>query len=214
MPEVLSDSPSLQEILWNFSRFKDEKQRLTLRDSPHFYSDPISLEACSNGLKIDPTDDFRHTDKFYVLTDKPEPLYIVTDWGMQSFGNFWCIQNAVIFKGVASYFCFSHVTDVLQDICGRVRGDCIVRESFGGTYYGFCRRLVPTVPKTSRNRILQPIISQGYPWMSWEYLIGCLPTLGSVDFDLCVCSGRATLDSLVCCNAISYLQELFILTLT
>jgi hypothetical protein len=100
VPEVLSDSPSLQEILWNFSRFKDEKQRLTLRDNPHFYSDPISLEAYRDSLKIDPTDDFRHADKFYVLTDKPEPLYIVTDWGLQSFGNFWCLQNAVIFKGL------------------------------------------------------------------------------------------------------------------
>jgi hypothetical protein len=212
---VLSDSPSLQEILWNFSRFKDEKQRLTLRDNPHFYSDPISLEARRDSLKIDPTDDFRHADKFYVLTDKPEPLYIVTDWGLQSFGNFWCLQNAVIFKGFASFFYSPPVSDVLPDICGRLRVDCIVREFLGGTYYGFCRRLpVSSISKTSKSRRLQPIITQGYPWMSWEHLIGCLPALGSIDFGLCVCSGRATPDSLVCCDVILFLQKLCILTLS
>ena len=217
VPEVLSDSPSLQEIVWNFSRFKDEKQRLTLLDNPHFYSDPISLEANGGSLRIDPTDDFRHTNKFYVLTaatDKPEPLYIVTDWGLQSFSNFWCLQNAVIFKGFAPYFCFITDSDDLPDICGRLRGDCAVRESLGGTCYGFCRQLVPTVPKAFRNCRLQPIITQGYPWMSWEKLIGRLPTLGSIDFGLCVCSGRATHDSLVRCDVISYLQKLCILTFT
>ena len=108
MPEVLSNRPSLQEILWNFSRFKDEKQRLTLGDNPHFYSElPTSLEAYVDSLEIDPTDDFWHADEFYVLTDKPEPLYIVTDWGAQTFGDFWRPQNAIIFKGFGVLFLIS-----------------------------------------------------------------------------------------------------------
>ena len=206
---MLSDSPSLQEIVWNFSRFKDEKQRLTLLDNPHFYCDPISLEENGGSLRIDPTDDFRHTNKFYVLTattDKVEPLYIETDRGLQFFRSFWCLQNAVIFKGFASYFCFIPDSDDLPDIYGRLRGDCTVRESLGGTCYGFCRQLVPTDPETLRNCRLQPIFTQEYPRMSWEQLIGCLTTLGSIDFGLCVCSGRATLGSLVRCDVISYLQ--------
>ena len=101
MPEVLGDSPSLQEILWNFSRFKDEDKRLTLGDSPHFYTNlPTSPEAYWEGLKIDPTEDFRHSDKFYVLTDRLEPVHILTDCILQSFNNFWCPKNAIIFKGL------------------------------------------------------------------------------------------------------------------
>jgi hypothetical protein len=106
--EVLTNSPSLQEVLWNFSRFKDEKQRLTLGDNPHFYSElPTSLDAYTDSLEINPTDDFWRADEFYVLTDKPEPLYIVTDWGAQTFGNFWCPQNAIIFKGFGVLFFFN-----------------------------------------------------------------------------------------------------------
>ena len=208
MPEVLSNRPSLQEILWNFSRFKDEKQRLTLGNNPHFYSGlPTSLEAYTDGLEIDPTDNFRHADEFYVLTDKPEPLYIVTDWGAQPFGNFWRPQNAVIFKGFGFlFFYFLRVSDVLPDIHGRLRGESIVRASLKGTYYGFCKRLpVSAIPRTSRNRRLQPIITQGYPWMSWERLIGCPAMNGSFDLGLCVCSGRATPDSPVRCDVIQFL---------
>ena len=213
MPEVLSNRPSLQEILWNFSRFKDEKQRLTLGDNPHFYSElPTSLEAYTDGLEIDPTDDFRHADEFYVLTDKPEPLYIVTDWGAQSFGNFWRPQIAIIFKGFGvSFFYFLPVSDVLPDIHGRLRGESIVRASLRGTYYGFCKRLpVSAVPRTSRNRRLQPIITQGHPWMSWELLIDYLAMNSSFDFGLCVCSGQAMplslIRSRVRCDVIQSLQ--------
>ena len=101
MPEVLRDSPSLQEILWNFSRFRDEKYRLALRENPHFYEElPTSPEAYGNSVEIYPTEDFRRADNFYVLTDKPEPVHIVTDQVSQSFGDIWCPQNAIIFKGL------------------------------------------------------------------------------------------------------------------
>jgi hypothetical protein len=104
VPEVLSDSPSLQEILWNFSYFKDEKQRLTLRRNPHFYTElPTSPEAYGDSIKIDPTEDFQHADEFYVLTDKPEPVYIMTDRVSRSFGNIWCPKIAVIFKGLSVF---------------------------------------------------------------------------------------------------------------
>ena len=111
VPEVLSDSPSLREILWNFSRFKDEKQRLTLRENPYFYAElPTSPEAYGDSIKINPTEDFRHADEFYVLTDNPsnpEPVYIVSDQVSRSFSNFWCLKNAIIFKGLSVLFCFS-----------------------------------------------------------------------------------------------------------
>ena len=105
VPEVLSNSPSLQEVLWNFSRFKDEDKRLTLRENPHFYAKlPASPKAYRGGVKIDPTEDFRHANKFYVLTDKLEPVYIMIGQVLQPFGNLWCPQNAIIFKGMGVLF--------------------------------------------------------------------------------------------------------------
>ena len=103
VPEVLGNNPSLQEILWNFSCFKDERLRLTLRDNPHFYAElPTSLEEYGGRVKIDPTEDFRHADKFYILTDRPELVHIVMDDATWSFGNFWCLNYAIIFKGWSS----------------------------------------------------------------------------------------------------------------
>ena len=109
VPEVLSDSPTLQEIMWNFSRFKDEKQRLTLSENPQFYTRlPTSPEGYGDSLKIDPTEDFRvrfqYNVKFYVLTDKPEVVHIMTEQDSKCFGNFWCPQNDIIFKGLGVLF--------------------------------------------------------------------------------------------------------------
>jgi hypothetical protein len=118
--ELLSKSPSLQEILWNFSRFKDKKQCLTLRDNPHFYAKlPISLDAYGPSLKIDPTEDFQHGNEFYVLTDRLEPLYIMTSQVSQSLGNFWHPNNAIIFKGLGILSLFSMV---LMSCKASVRG--------------------------------------------------------------------------------------------
>ena len=104
---VLSDSPSIQEILWNFSRFKDEKKRLTVSENPHVYTElPTSPEAYGHSVKIDPTEDFRQAYEFYVLIDKPEIVRIVTDQDSQYFGNFWSPKDAIIFKGLGVFFLF------------------------------------------------------------------------------------------------------------
>jgi hypothetical protein len=108
VPEVLGDSPSLQEILWNFSRFKDKKQRLTLMQNPHFYAElPTSPEAYGDSVEINPNEDFRHADEFYILTDNPKLVYIMTDQVSRSFGNFWCPKITIIFKGSGVLSCFS-----------------------------------------------------------------------------------------------------------
>ena len=106
--ERLSNNPSLQEILWKFCRFKDEKNRLTLKDNPHFYPKlPTSPDAYGDSFKIEPADDFRRANEFYILTDNPELVYIMTNDVPQFFGNFWCPQNAIIFKGLCVLFLFS-----------------------------------------------------------------------------------------------------------
>ena len=100
-PVVLSDSPSLQEILWNFCRLKDRKERLTLQANPRFYVKlPALLKAHGDSVKIDPTEDFQHADNFYVLTDRRVVVHIMTDNKiLHSFGNLWCSENTIIFKG-------------------------------------------------------------------------------------------------------------------
>ena len=138
-PERLSYSPSIQEILWNFSRFKDEKRRLTLRENPHFYTElPTSLEAYGDSFKIYPTEEFRYTNtgKFYVLTNKPELVYIMTDQVLQSFGNFWFQMDAIIFKGLVVLFCLFSVPEVLPG-----------QTSVGGLWGGeLSRHLSPETP--------------------------------------------------------------------
>ncbi|KAH9998929.1 hypothetical protein BJV77DRAFT_1147656 [Russula vinacea] len=81
--EILSDSPTHQEILWNFSRFKDEKKRLTLTENPYFYETyqlPTSPEKYDDRFQVHPTKDFWFArssgQKLYVLTDKPEPTSV------------------------------------------------------------------------------------------------------------------------------------------
>ena len=213
--EVLGLSSSLQEILWNFSRFIDENHRLTLRDNPHFYAElPTSPDAFGDSIKIDPTENFprafQYTNKFYVLVDKPELVHIMTDQVSQSFGNFWCPKNAVIFKGLGIFFCFPPVSDVLPDICGTLRGERIVNESLRGAFCGFCKQLPrSTAPRASTDRRgLRPIITKGCPRMGWECSIGCLPMHSSVDIGLRVCTGgswgASPADSPVRCKIIAF----------
>ena len=70
-------------------------------DNPHFYKSlPKSLEEYGSRTEINPAEDFWQTDKFYVLTDREELLYVMTDQVTLSFGNFWRSENALIFKGL------------------------------------------------------------------------------------------------------------------
>ena len=107
VPEVLGDNPSLQEILWNFNRFKDGKKHLTLRENPHFYPKlPTLSDSYGSSFRLNHTEDFRYANEFYVLTDRPGPVSVLADGVMNNFGNFWCPENAIIFKGLSILFFF------------------------------------------------------------------------------------------------------------
>jgi hypothetical protein len=130
VPVILDKSPSLEEILWNFRCLKDKKQRLTLMDNPHFYAElPTSPEAYGDSLIIYPTEDFRHVDKFYVLTasDKTMPVHIMTDRDLQVFDNFWCPQNAIIFKGLDLLLSPTHFLMSCQTSVGGSGGKASLR---------------------------------------------------------------------------------------
>ena len=186
----------IPNALWNFYHIKDTKKCLTLMDNPHFYKSlPKSLEECGSKTEINPAKNFWQTDKVYVLTDRKELLYVMTDQVTLNIGNVWRSENGLVFKGLNIFVVFLLLFfDVLPDINGRLMGESIIKASLRGTYCRFCNRtLVSTSPGASVNRRdLVPIITEVYPSIIWECLIGCLSMGSSVDFDLCVCTPQVT----------------------
>ena len=130
---------------------------------------------------------------------------------------------------------FPHsLSDVLPDICGRLRGEGIVKASLQGTYCQFCERLtVSTVSRASSNTFtkfckrllkatlwkapratntnthgLQPINTKGCSSIGWKCLNGCLSTHGSVNISLCVCTGQVARNTSVRCKACDIMKHL------
>ena len=69
--EELSASPSLPEILWNFSRYKD-RARITLEHNPHFYlrcpTDETAYTPTFQRRPLqDPDGALKRNDTVYVL---------------------------------------------------------------------------------------------------------------------------------------------------
>jgi hypothetical protein len=105
--EVLGQKSNLQEVLWNFSRFKGEK-RLTLKHNPHFYKDsdlPTSQKEYVGEFRTDPIENFQHA-KICVLTDKPGRVFLGGEKNTRAFGNIWVPNEAIIFKGSSITFPF------------------------------------------------------------------------------------------------------------
>ena len=98
---MLSETSGLKEILWNFSRFRDER-RLTLKQNPHFYELlPTLPEEYEGRFQRDPIDTFdRH--HINVLTDNLGPtgrVFLETPRYSRVFGNVWVPKDVIIFKG-------------------------------------------------------------------------------------------------------------------
>ena len=207
---VLSENPSLAEILWNFSRFKD-KRRLTLKQNPHFYTYlPASPEAYGGEFEIESTEDFQHANKFYVLTDRPELVYIMTYQYSPCFGNVWCPNNAIIFKGehvLLSFplFCVCAVSHVFPDLRGRLQGENIIKASLKTTQWRFCTQPFgshypePERPRNGHRGRLT--LALECPCEDWKQQIDDLRYSGySICLNLRVCPGRDPLCSPVRCN--------------
>ena len=88
------------EILWNFSRYTDDR-RIPLRQNPHFYFNiPTSFKA---DFVKDSAKDFRFkgNDTVYVLVDKPNlgRIHLEAENRRRIFGNVWRSNDVLIFKG-------------------------------------------------------------------------------------------------------------------
>ena len=105
--ELVRKDSAFRDILWDFYRLRNTKKRLTLMDHPHFYAKlPKSQEEYESRIEIDHTEDLWQADKFYVLTDRRELVYIMTDQVTLTFGNFWRFKNGLIFKGLSIFIVF------------------------------------------------------------------------------------------------------------
>ena len=118
VPEVLCKRSSLSEVLLNFSRYKGNK-RLTLKQNPHFYKD--LPEVYEDNFQCDPITDIldvlreswadsldrdrsKPKPKIYVLTDRQSRIYLKSARYSRAFGNVWCPQKAIIFRGSSLTF--------------------------------------------------------------------------------------------------------------
>ena len=98
---------SLPEVLWMFSRFQDEKRRLTLWQNPHFYERlPTLPEAYGGEFGMDPIRFLQH-ERISVLIDTPDQtgrVILEAAGEIRVFGNLWVLNNVIIFKGQCLLF--------------------------------------------------------------------------------------------------------------
>lgn len=138
---MLDPDSDLSEVLWIFSRLKDEDKRLSLKQNPHFYEGlPTSPEAFGGDFRMDPIESFQH-ETIRVLVDNPDHagrVFLETEGRMRAFGNVWVPSNAIIFKGSCLLFLLFSVSDTLLDVCGKLEGESIVGGAIQGIPNVWC----------------------------------------------------------------------------
>jgi hypothetical protein len=98
----LSLTAGIEEVLWNFSPFEDDR-RIALQDNPRFYLDlPTSLDAYTDKFKRHPLEnlELRPNATVYVLTDQPRRLFLEARQETRIFGNVFMLKDVMIFKGL------------------------------------------------------------------------------------------------------------------
>jgi hypothetical protein len=132
--EELSAGPSLPEILWNFSRYKD-RARITLEQNPHFYLRfPADESAYTPKFQRHPLQDtsgaLEHNDTVYVLFDRPGRVFLDNRTQTQDLWQCVVTEWLLIFRGLCHV---SHLvlllSDVFPDRSGVLEGEQLVRGS-------------------------------------------------------------------------------------
>ena len=171
----------------------------------------MSPEAYAGGFEMEPTEDFGCADKFYVLTDRQGLAYFEADQYTRCFGNFWCPNSAIIFKGehlLYLYFLFFLVSDMLPDLRGRLVGETVIKASLKTKHWQFCTRppvsASPILSTVTNGRTCIPILTMECPCENWIRQMDGLPD--SDDIKLIVCARRAAPTSPVCCHGYHILK--------
>jgi hypothetical protein len=166
--EELSVDPSLPEILWNFSRYKD-RGRITLEQNPYFYLGfPADESAYTPKLQLHPLQDMsgalEHNGTVYVLFDRPGRVFLEIEHKLRIFGNVWSLNGVFIFRGLC------HVSqsrlllsDVFPDRSGVLEGEQLVRGPTIRDDLWYCEQPVVYHDSKSHSRLnhsyLRPIVT-------------------------------------------------------
>ncbi|KAI9438954.1 hypothetical protein H4582DRAFT_2142090 [Lactarius indigo] len=100
--QEFSTSPSLPEILWNFSRYEG-RARITLEQNPHFYLRCPADESAYTPMfrrhpLQDPSGALEHNDTVYVLFDGPGRVFFHNKRNPRIFANVWSLNGSLIFR--------------------------------------------------------------------------------------------------------------------
>ena len=106
--EEFSTSPTLPEILWNFSRYND-RARITLEQNPHFYLDCPTDESAYTSLfqrhpVKGPSVGLGHNGTVYVLFDGMSRVFLDIGLDLRIFCNVWSLNGVLIFRGSCHVF--------------------------------------------------------------------------------------------------------------
>jgi hypothetical protein len=106
--EEFSASPSLPEILWNFSRYND-RANITLEQNPHFYLHfPADESAYTPTFECHPlqgpSSALEHNSTVFVLSDGPSHVFLDIGPNLRIFGNVWSLNGVLIFRGPRHIF--------------------------------------------------------------------------------------------------------------
>jgi hypothetical protein len=146
---VLNDGSNESEILWNFSRYPlVTGKRVTLAENPYFYGRdrlPItSPDKFQDKFTTGPMDDYRDTDKIYVLTTKPCRVFLEFGENAQAFDNVWRTPKGIfIFKSLYLIFLLLALADIFLGICGKLEGEHIVGAPIQGRTCWWRRHMEP-----------------------------------------------------------------------
>ncbi|KAI9452685.1 hypothetical protein BJY52DRAFT_1225982 [Lactarius psammicola] len=149
--QELSAFPSLPEIFWNFSRYKD-RARITLEQNPHFYLRcPADESAYTPKFRRHPLQDtsgaLEHNDTVYVLFDRPCRVFLDTEHKPRIFGNVWSLNGLLVFR----------------DSSGVLEGEQLVKGSGIRGKLWYCEQPVVYHDSDSRSRLnhrcLRPIVT-------------------------------------------------------
>jgi hypothetical protein len=129
---MLSPTAGIEEVLWHFAHFEDNR-RITLHDNPRFYSElPTSSDAYTSQFKAHPIENLmlRPNTTLYVLVDQPRRVFLETRRETRIFSNVFMLKDVMIFKGLSNFrFLVYVVFTISLDVHGVLEGESIVAES-------------------------------------------------------------------------------------
>jgi hypothetical protein len=166
--EEFSASPSLPEILWNFSRYND-RARITLEKNPHFYLHcPTDESAYTPTFQCYPLQApsvlaLEHNSTVFVLFDGPSSVFLDIECNIRIFCNVWSLNGVLIFRGSRHISHLDSYSDVRSDRFGVLQGEQLVRGSSVRGKLWYCEQQVVSNDFNSCSRLnhscLRPIVT-------------------------------------------------------